>query len=307
MEKNSLTYIRSCLDSLKPIYPLVAGDAESQYGFCPGIKAVIFDIYGTLLVSDSGDFRQEKLSETRLSALLGKSVLHIKDENKNRAVHEIIGKYNDYIKKHHGESKSSGIEYPEINIVDLWDSVISGLAADNLLETPLPDIDLKLIAIVFELSLNPIYPMPFMTELIRLIESKPLISGVVSNAQFYTPLIMNYFLDNEISFSEHIKAFKDDLNIFSYKFGMSKPGVELFETAVSRLSNNYNIRPEETIFIGNDMLNDIYPAKSAGFKTVLFTGDARSLRRRKEHPLVNSLKADYVIRDLKELPHIIGI
>jgi putative hydrolase of the HAD superfamily len=49
------------------------------------------------------------------------------------------------------------------------------------------------------------------------------------------------------------------------------------------------------------MLNDIYPAKNAGFNTALFAGDARSLRLRKDIPECKTLSADLVITDLIQL------
>ena len=55
------------------------------------------------------------------------------------------------------------------------------------------------------------------------------------------------------------------------------------------------------LYVGNDMLNDIYPAAKAGFKTALFAGDSRSLRLRKDKPKCKYLSADIVITDLIQL------
>jgi len=49
------------------------------------------------------------------------------------------------------------------------------------------------------------------------------------------------------------------------------------------------------------MLNDIYPAQRAGFKTGLFAGDTRSLRLRKNEPVCENMSADIVITDLIQL------
>lgn len=306
MDKNSLKYIKDSFDSLSRLTPFIPPDMESRCDLCPGIKAVLFDIYGTLLVSASGDYRQEKLSQANIPAALRKSGIRIESINKENVISELINKYNAYIEKYHAESKKAGIQYPEINILDLWNSIINELAEARLIKTA-PSIDLKTLAAVFELSLNPVYPMPFMTALVQILKKKYFVLGAVSNAQFYTPMVMNYFIDNEISFDENIKAFNEDLCIFSYKSCIAKPGIELFEKASSRLLEKYNIRPQETLFIGNDMLNDIYPAGTVGFKTVLFAGDSRSLRKRENHPLAVSRPPDYVIKDLKELLKITGI
>jgi putative hydrolase of the HAD superfamily len=53
--------------------------------------------------------------------------------------------------------------------------------------------------------------------------------------------------------------------------------------------------------VGNDMLNDIYPAKKLGFQTALFAGDARSLRLRTDDPRCRNLSADLILTDLEQL------
>jgi len=95
-------------------------------------------------------------------------------------------------------------------------------------------------------------------------------------------------------------VFHNDLIIFSYKFGHAKPSTFLFQLAAKKL-NNMNIRKNSVLYIGNDMLKDIYPAKMAGFKTALFAGDSRSLKMRKDDPKCKNLSADIILTDLSQL------
>ena len=57
--------------------------------------------------------------------------------------------------------------------------------------------------------------------------------------------------------------------------------------------------------LGNDMLNDIYPARNVGFQTALFAGDKRSLRLRTEDPRCRDLTSDLVVTDLGQLIQLI--
>jgi putative hydrolase of the HAD superfamily len=61
------------------------------------------------------------------------------------------------------------------------------------------------------------------------------------------------------------------------------------------------IRHDEVLYVGNDMLNDIMPANSVGFRTALFAGDARSLRLREDEPSVRGSTPDLVVTDLLDL------
>ena len=80
--------------------------------------------------------------------------------------------------------------------------------------------------------------------------------------------------------------------------------MELFNAAAEVLSA-YGIGPPEVLYVGNDMLNDILPASSVGFRTALFAGDARSLRRRQGDGRVARIVPDLVLTRLSQLQECI--
>jgi putative hydrolase of the HAD superfamily len=53
------------------------------------------------------------------------------------------------------------------------------------------------------------------------------------------------------------------------------------------------------------MLKDILPAQKAGFKTILFAGDRRSLRMRQTDEQCQGIVPDRIMTHLKMLPVII--
>ena len=120
--------------------------------------------------------------------------------------------------------------------------------------------------------------------------------GLVSNAQFFTPLLFEWFLGGDTA----DLGFDSELIILSYQLGCAKPSMALFETA-ARAVNAKGIATDAVLFVGNDVLNDIFPAKQVGFQTALFAGDARSLRLRAEDPRCRNLKADLIVTDLGQL------
>ena len=66
------------------------------------------------------------------------------------------------------------------------------------------------------------------------------------------------------------------------------------------------IAAAETVFVGNDMLNDVMPASRAGFRTALFAGDQRSLRLRTGDARVAEVTPDLILTDLSQLPSCLG-
>jgi putative hydrolase of the HAD superfamily len=93
-------------------------------------------------------------------------------------------------------------------------------------------------------------------------------------------------------------GFDPDLCAWSFQLLEAKPSVNLFRGVVERLQHSYNIAPEEALYVGNDMLNDIWPAAQLGLKTALFAGDQRSLRLRENDPRCSGLEPDIIITKL---------
>ena len=71
------------------------------------------------------------------------------------------------------------------------------------------------------------------------------------------------------------------------------------------MKKNHGIALEETVYVGNDMLNDIYCAKQAGCKTVLFAGDQQSLRLRENDERCLAIEPDAVVSSLSQLLEIL--
>jgi len=250
------------------------------------IKCLLFDLYGTLFISETGDINisKKKLGETRqIEQLLLKFKI---DKTPQTLLHNFF----NTIKKKHAELKEKGIEFPEVEIDQIWMSVLQNTDMDLVRD----------FAVEFELIVNPVYPMPHLNKLIPACKDKNLLMGIISNAQFYTPFLFNWFFDSNM---ERL-GFNPDLIFFSYRFGYAKPSNLLFQAAIEKLKSR-DIHPYSVLYIGNDMLNDIYPAKNAGFQTALFAGDARSLRLRKDDPRCKNLSADLVITDLIQLLDLI--
>jgi putative hydrolase of the HAD superfamily len=154
---------------------------------------------------------------------------------------------------------------------------------------------------IFEILSNPLYPMPGMKEIIKNLSSRKIPLGIVSNAQFYTPVVLNYFLSDRLAEEDKVDYFDPDLTIFSYKYKRSKPDLFLFQTLASVLEKKYGLLPGDVLFIGNDMQKDVYAGHITGFRTALFAGDRKSLRLRDDIDPVRNTHPDYIVTDLRQL------
>ncbi len=239
----------------------------------------MFDVYGTLFISASGDIglvQKESKNTWKLQQMLRKFKI-------KATVESLLVDFFDAIKKEHDNLRQSGIDHPEVKIEEIWNQVLGNDDLDHA----------KAFAVEFELIANPVYPMPHVKELLSGCRKKKRSLGIISNAQFYTPLLFELFFDAGLS----DLGFDPELIFFSYQHQHAKPSFFLFERAVDQLESK-SIPNEAVLYLGNDMLNDIFPAHSVGFKTALFAGDARSLRLREDDPRCQGVSPDLVITDL---------
>lgn len=306
MVKDYLPYIKSFLGEsvvLKPVptllKPFIRKDA--------GIKAFVFDVYGTLLISASGDIDESILSTGNLMQAFSASDIKFAENGETSAklLQEILSEFRQSVKDFHEQKRTADKPYPEIDISQIWEDIIKSRQNLNQLVVEDP-LCIRCFVFVFEILSNRIYPMPGMKELLDHLASLNYPLGIISNAQFYTPVILNYFLHDSVTDSEEVPPFDPDLTVFSYKHMRSKPDMFLFQLLKEQCQRKYGLFADEILFIGNDMFRDIYPAFLAGFKTALFAGDTKSLRLRQDKPELKKIVPDYIITDLMQLKTILN-
>jgi putative hydrolase of the HAD superfamily len=260
----------------------------------PGIRAVIFDIYGTLFISAAGD--------------IGTGYGYMRGSMDNLALQfggaytgeELKEYFRSAVMKTH-EKLFAGTAYPEVRVEEIWAGFLKQMAAEG----KLPDgfaMSPRELAVRYELAINPVYAMPGALETIGALKDSGLVLGLISNAQFFTPL----FFDALFGASPAALGFDGGILIYSYETGEAKPSPALFAKAGARLSS-LGIAPEAVLYVGNDMLNDVYAASASGFRTLLFAGDGRSLRLREDSRFIRNTRPAAVIRSLADIPALCGV
>jgi putative hydrolase of the HAD superfamily len=252
------------------------------------IRCVLFDIYGTLFISGSGDIGVSKKAPPQVQKLD-----HLlRQFNVRERPRDLPRELFQAIEDEHRRLRNAGIDYPEIEIDRIWKQI---LKIDDLALA-------RRFAIQYELIVNPVYPMPNLENALAACRQKNIAMGIISNAQFFTPLLFEWFLDAGLE----SLGFHSDLIFLSYQIRHAKPSTKLFEKAAAAITAR-GLKTASVLYMGNDMLNDIYPANQLGFQTALFAGDARSLRLRTDDSRCLNLSADLILTDLEQLiGHLTG-
>ncbi|MFZ7125728.1 MAG: HAD family hydrolase [Desulfobacterales bacterium] len=267
--------------------PIPTGMSQSGRLALP-VKAVLFDVYGTLFISGSGDIGHLGATggfSAGLESLCRRHQIDLGAEALLKRLKASIG-------REHERRKSAGTDFPEVDIEAIWREVLQWTETHRV----------RRFAVEFEAIVNPVSPMPGVASVLTAIHRGGMKLGLISNAQFYTPMLFEAFLGNTV---EKL-GFDRRLTVFSYEEKEAKPSTRLFQRCVDALET-MGIEPLESVYVGNDMLNDIAPASRLGFQTVLFAGDRRSLRLRENHPLCRGLNPDAVVTELRGLVSLLDL
>ncbi|ERP30966.1 HAD family hydrolase [Chitinivibrio alkaliphilus] len=253
------------------------------------IQAVIFDVYGTLV-----DYWQNAFNDEEEKGALLRSVFtqtsdffhftpFLEKINPSMSPGEtLFDFYHNLIGMKHEEARKKGKDFPEIEIDEIWHVILSILENNGYVPTgyieDLPRNEAaRIVAYYYNFfALNRgFFPEVFAT--LQALRQDNISLGILSNAQFYTPIDMNHFLREQSNNTvvDLYELFDLDLCFYSYQYGIAKPGEFLYTRLLSALKS-MEIAPSQTLFVGNDLELDMMSAREVGLRTAFFTGNKES-------------------------------
>lgn len=256
-------------------------------------KVVIFDVYGTLLSSAAGDVGSEVAGddgETFVCALNDAGIIGTPLNSRLCS-----GLIEQTVQEARRARMAQGVDHPEVDILEVWRCVLDRLGMDGVDQSTL-----RLAALAYECRVNPVWPMPGLSMTLDALAGAGVEMGILSNAQFYTPLLLEYFLGGSL---QHIGLCSDLLR-WSYLEGVGKPSMEFFVGMQQQVTQRGGA-PHHVLYVGNDMRKDILPARQVGWQTVLYAGDTRSLRLLPDCSARAGQEPDMVIHRLDQLIDIL--
>lgn len=300
--------------SPKTVPQPVPADVSPQLADFSGVRAVFWDVYGTLFGVSVGDLQQTLEYEDRLAQAAGMVIeefglaLPLTQLYPDRSAHIALrDRYLQLIAESHERSRTAGIEYPEVVIEIIWKSILEDcqhLGYETGLEEPVLDTAYR-IAYYFDASIQHNYLYPGIAQCLTELAKANLTQGIISNAQFYTPIQLRRLLREELRRDdvELEEFFDESLVCFSYELGYSKPNPGAFQNANAILAKR-GIQPEQIVYIGNDMLNDIWAAAQAGWRTLLLAVDESQTVLRENEPKCDTLRPDAIVTQTESLIEI---
>jgi putative hydrolase of the HAD superfamily len=241
------------------------------------IRAVAFDVNGTLvrILADDGE---ERIFRAAAHFLTYQGVdLHR---------YEVRDLYFQIMKE---QLRASQEDYPEFDAVGVWREIIQGHMTDFTRALPagkLEQMPVFLAEMSRGISRRRLGLYPYVREVLDVLRDRyPLAiitdaQSVYARGELHKVGLLGYF----------------DPIVVSGDHGYRKPDRRLFQFALDGMG----VPAVNTLYVGNDMHRDIYGAREAGLKTVMFDSDQGAKAYRDCVP-------DYTITDFRDLLTILGL
>ena len=240
------------------------------------IRAIAFDVNGTLVEIWTEDDAEQVFRAA------GHVLTYQGIDLRREQVREL---YFQAMKRQREESTQL---HPEFDAVALWRTIVDEHATDFTRRLPAEkraQLPLFLAELTRGVSRRQLRLYPYVREVLAILRrSFPL--ALVTDAQsswargeLHQVGLLNYF----------------DPIVISGDLGYRKPDKRLFQQALDGMG----VAAEHTLYVGNDMQRDIYGAREAGMKTVMFN----SVQGKKTY---EDCLPDFTITDHRELLEIVG-
>jgi FMN phosphatase YigB (HAD superfamily) len=296
-----------------PAAPVVeSAKAKPAIKRLPNIKAVLWNVYGTLLAIPFGDLVFEHPTKLIMEVALDKTI----DEFKMwGAMSRKPGQPSEYMRHLYDHellqqrSISGGERFPEVLAERIWENLLKKLLQrdytfDAGFYGSLNEYSRK-VAYFFHASLQGTGGQPGAATAVTLVADAGLKQGLLADGQCFTSVQLGRGLkaqDGSLNFEALLPP---DSRILSCELRARKPSETIFRKAVTAMAAR-GIRPEEILHVGSKLARDIAPARRFGMRTALYAGDKVSLDATPELLKDPAHRPDALITELPQVMELIA-
>lgn len=312
----TLTEYADSLDDRKLIWPQVPAPvplkSRPSIKRLPGIRAVLWDIYGTLLRTPDDSFTLFPEPEIRLQVALDKTIHEFNMWNHmyrkpGPPWQSMIHQYRDYIDRATMVAPKHRGDFTEINLVAIWRSIVARLFDKEFVyDTDTLGDEAQLsekVAYFFHSSLQALEGRANAGSLMTQLREAGIQQGALADGQQFTLLQVarKTLTDDHPPLRTLLSP---SLNTLSSQYGVRKPSKSLFDIAIERLDES-GISPEDTLHVSSRLTDSLVPAKAAGMKTALLAVEKTGLEADPQFIKDPQTRPDRLLTDLSQITEVI--
>lgn len=313
----SLAEYADLLDERKLIWPRVpapkAVNANPSIKPLPGIRAVLWDIYGTLLRVSDGKFSLFPKEEARLQIALDKTIHEFNMWNHmyrkpGPPWQSLIGLYRSTIERQAMYASPTG-DVTEVDLVDTWRTLIGRLFEKEYTydEGQYGNLDefSEMVAYFFHCNLQATEARSGAVRAMSDVSAAGLTQGFLSDGQSFTLVQTLKALSVQGELPPLHELIRPQTLILSYAQAVKKPSRSLFAHAVHQL-RGLGIQAREILHVSCRLSTDLVPARAAGMKTALLVAEKSGLEVSPDVLNAPATRPDRLLTDLSQITEVTG-
>ncbi|HEX6984381.1 MAG TPA: HAD family hydrolase [Planctomycetaceae bacterium] len=280
----------------------------------PGIRAVTFEVYGTLLRVTGGRLTLDGPDRLSVQIAVEKTVEEFNVWNSlfrkpGPPWQQVYEQYKKLLDERRMTAAVRKGDVPEVDAAaDLWRKLIAQWDRKEFRydEATLGDRDAlaEKIAYFFHSRLQGVEPAPNAARTAAVLAEGGIRALLLSDGQCFTPVqLIRAFAADGVAAASLVDF---SISVLSCREGVRKPSPSLYERGVERL-RELGIGPDQTLHVGSRLKDDLAVAKRFGMRTALYAGDAASLEATKDEVRDPRLAPDRLLTDLAQLREVVGV
>ena len=290
----------------------VSAKARPHLVAMPGIRAIAWNIYGTLLAIPTGGLLFEHPQKFVMDIALDKTVQEFKMWG---SMYRKPGQPSAYLAEQYRRlleeqkmAPSPGEKYPEIISERIWEGIVKQLLQkeyqfDTSFFGSLNEYSRK-IAYFFHASLQGTACYAGLLAALDHVRARGLCQGLLADAQCFTTVQLQRGLARQAAKADVDMPFDAALRSLSCELGGRKPSERLFKHFLGAAAQR-GLAPAQVLHIGSRIEQDLLPAKKLGMRTALFAGDRESLQATKPQLKHAATRPDALLTDLDQIRAIV--
>jgi FMN phosphatase YigB (HAD superfamily) len=277
-----------------------------------GVRAVLWTVYGTLLVISDGELEFEVDNDFLMNVALDKTIHEFKMwGSMSRKPGQPAEYMREIYKKALDEQRlAPAPDKPaEVLVEKVWEGIIKKLFQkeyqfDASLYGTLGEYAKK-VAYFFHASLQGTGAYPNADAAVKGLAERGITQGLLADGQCFTSTQLNRGLSRQDAATRLDVVVPAANRVLSFQHRARKPSDLVFHAAIEAMGA-HGIDPHEILHVGSSLPRDIGPAKKWGMRTALFAGDKASLVATAEQLKDPRYRPDAMLTDLGQVAELIG-
>jgi FMN phosphatase YigB (HAD superfamily) len=279
----------------------------------PGVRAVTWNVYGTLLRILGGELYFEHPQDFVMNVALDKTLQEFKMwgsmTRKPGQPSEYLRHIYEQVLLEQRAVTTSGEKHPEVSSEQIWESIIKKLLQkdyrwDTSFFGALNEFSRK-VAYFFHASLQGSACHAGAAAALLHVKRRRLMQGLLADGQCFSAVQLQRGLEAQDARAQLDDLIPPGLRVLSYEVRARKPSERLFKHALALFAKK-GITPEQVLHVGSRVQQDLVPARRLGMKTALFAGDKQSLQATPKQLQESASRPDVLVTELNQLAEVIG-